>query len=95
MKMKKLTDVEVSRILSGAAAGALDYYNPDACYSAHAFGGTSAVTGDVARWWMVSHAVGDASLLRRRGIGFAISKTAVRPRHAGDALRVLRKAELV
>ncbi len=95
MKIKKLDDEQLSRILSAADAGEIDYMDHRECYAFHAFGASYANSMSNpklnARWWEVSSAVGRIIL----AMGDKDQKPLIRPKNSEVALEVLRQANLV
>lgn len=103
-KSLKLTDEELSRILSHAETGALDFADPSMCYAGAAWGGNyyvcDAPDKDYYRCKAISDAVQAANHCRRPLVGgrpftAGMLPTAFTPRGASDALRAVRKAGLV
>jgi len=91
----KLTDEELSRVLSDAEAEVLDYHNRNTCVAYAAMGpppswadGTKIAA---RRWWAISNACGDAIKDAPREDQLALE----RPASAAKALDLLRRAGLV
>lgn len=102
--LKKLTDAQLSQILSAAEAGEIDFNDVTRCYAGTAFNGRPATLFDTAdkpeRWWEVSDAVQRAPKnTRRSGKGpysYRILRPwAAKPVSSTEALRALRNAGLV
>lgn len=97
----KLTDEELSRILSAADCGQILYASSSQCYAGQAYASPYWAlpwkSREYRRWWKISNAV-----LHARGnrdlsepVYRGMKSFVMRPHNAGDALRALRNADLV
>lgn len=102
-KSTKLTDEELSRILSAADGNEIVFASSLQCYAGQAYASPYWAlphkSPEYNRWWRISNAVQHArsnrDLTQPLCCASGLKSFAYRPRNAGDALRALRNADLV